>query len=277
MPRPDGPGSFAERLDVREARSSLQPKVAHRGDPHVVALSNTHEVASAGTDDLWHALRPPGRVVHRGVRGTGPEVGEQDVRLVWAPAWPIRIFHFPLRSYEQFRRRTEIFIRHGGFRDAGRFKRLRHAYERGQLEEIYAALVWDDAAIEDGIRDGQLVRDDRVGTLLERCPDPLTGPSGSVRVELDAQDLERERADVELDAMRLITRTQRFTMLQLDRANQRIDELHAKNDHLREKLRRTIGRRVLKRMRRLSGGRRRAAAGELEPERPGTEPGTEGV
>src|SRR4051812_42616344 len=153
--RPDGPGSFAERLVVREARSNLQPKVAHRGDPNVVVLSNTHEVASAGGGDLFEALRPPGRVVHRGVRAADDEeggdgVGLDEVRLVWAPVHPLRIFHFPLRSYEQFVKRTEIFLRHGGFRDTGRFRRLRLAYEEGRLEEIYAGLVWDDAAVGGG-------------------------------------------------------------------------------------------------------------------------------
>jgi hypothetical protein len=249
--RPDGPGSFAERLVVREARSSLQPKVAHRGDPDVVVLSNTHEVASAGGGDLWEALRPPGRVVHRGVRGSGAEedtdVPLEDVRLVWAPVHPLRIFHFPLRSYKQFVHRTEIFLRHGGFRDTGRFRRLRIAYEHGRLDEIYAGLVWDDAAVEDGVREGQLVRDDRLAKLLPRCPDPLEGaPSGSVAVELDPGALAAERAEVELDAMRLMTRTQRFTMLQLDKSRARIDELHQVNRELRSKLGRTLGRRLLK-------------------------------
>ena len=249
--RPDGPGSFADRLVVREARSSLQPKVGHRGDPNVVALSNTHEVASTTTGDLWHALRPPRRLVHRGARSRGPEETEEDVRLVWAPVWPLRIFHFPLRSYEQFRRRTEIFLLHGGFRDSGRFKRLRHHYEQGRLDELYAGLVWDDVAVEDGIRDGQLVRDDRIAKLLPRCPDPLEGAAaGSVAVEVDPGALARERTEVELDAMRLLTRTQRFTMLQLDRSRAKIDELQSRNYQLREKLDRTLGRRLRRVMRR---------------------------
>jgi hypothetical protein len=50
--------------------------------------------------------------------------------------------------------------------------------------------------------------------------------------------------------MRLMTRTQRFTMLRLDQARERIDELHAKNDHLRRKLDRTFGRRLLRLVRR---------------------------
>jgi hypothetical protein len=263
--RPDGPGSFAERLVVREARSNLQPKVAHRGDPDVVVLSNTHEVASAGGGDLFEALRPPGRVVHRGVRGAedeeeGDVPGIEEMRLVWAPVHPLRIFHFPLRSYEQFKKRTEIFLRHGGFRDTGRFRRLRVAYEEGRLDEIYAALVWDDAAVQEGVEEGRLVRDDRLARILPRCPDPLEGgPSGSVPVQLDETELTREQAEVNLDTLRLMARTQRFHMVQLERSRQRIDELHDQNKELRSKLGRTLGRRLLKLTR-----RRRRADKELE-------------
>jgi hypothetical protein len=257
----DGPGSFAERLVVREARSSLQPKVAHRADPDVVVLHRgAHDVASAANGDLWRALRPPGRAVHRSVRRAEDEPGE-DIRLVWAPTWPLRIFHFPLRSFQQFQRRTEISLQHGGFRDSGRFRRLRHQYEEGRLEDVYAELIWDDEAIEEGIMDGQLVRDERLAKLLPRCPDPLaSGGAAEVRVAPDAPQLERERAEVELDAMRLITRTQRFTMLRLDRGREQIDKLHAKNDHLRMKLRRTFGRRLLKVVRRRRARARQRAA-----------------
>jgi glycosyl transferase family 2 len=271
--RPDGPGSFADRLVVREARSNLQPKVAHRGDPDVVVLANTHEVASAGGGDLFEALRPPGRVVHRGVRGADDEEegagpGIEEMRLVWAPSHPLRIFHFPLRSFEQFKTRTEIFLHHGGFRDTGRFRRLRVAYEEGRLDEIYSGLVWDDAAVQEGIREGKLVRDERFAKLLPRCPEPLSGaPAGSVAVELDPEALERERAEVELDTLRLMTRTQRFHMVQLERSRQRIDELHAANKELRSKLGRTLGRRLLKLTRRRRRGER-----ELEPAGDGAAP-----
>src|SRR5215216_2030688 len=68
--RPDGPGTFADRLTVREARSRLQPKVAHRALPNVVSLDRgAHDVALEGPDgDIAAALRPPGRAVHRTVR-----------------------------------------------------------------------------------------------------------------------------------------------------------------------------------------------------------------
>ena len=257
--RPDGPGSFADRLVVREARSSLQPKVAHRADPEVVVLHRgAHDVASSSSGDLWRSLRPPGRAVHRSVRVEVESDGaDEDIRLVWAPVWPLRIFHFPVRSFEQFRRRTEISLRHGGFRDSGRFRRLRRHYEEDRLDELYSELTWTDEQVADGLREGVLVRDERIASLLPRCPDPLiTAESGTVPVVVAEPDLERERAEVELDAMRLMTRTQRFSMLRLDQARERLDELHAKNDHLRLKLSRTLGRRILKLTRRLRARRR---------------------
>jgi hypothetical protein len=272
--RPDGPGSFAERLVVREARSNLQPKVAHRADPNVVVLHRgAHDVASAGGERLWLALRPPGRAVHRSVRALGPNPNGDEIRLVWAPTWPLRIFHFPLRSLDQFRRRTEISLRHGGFRDSGRFRRLRRHYEEGRLEELYAELVWNDDAIEDGMREGSLVRDERIAALLPGCPDPLAAaPANEVRVTPDPSELVRERDEVQLDAMRLLTRTQRFTMLQLDQARERMDELHAKNDQLRMKLSRTMGRRLLKLARRFRTWRRQpAGAPETQPGAPDEE------
>jgi hypothetical protein len=133
--------------------------------------------------------------------------------------------------------------------------------------------VWDDSQIEEGIRDGELVRDDRFARILPRCPDPLSGaPSESVRVEPDAEALERERAEVEFDAMRLMSRTQRFTMLQLDRTRGRIDELHETLDRVRAKLHKTLGRRLLKLARRVT--RRGEAEDELAapPAAPGSGP-----
>ncbi len=50
--RPDGPGSFAERLVFRERRSTLQPKVAHRADPDVVVLHRgAHDIAAAANGE----------------------------------------------------------------------------------------------------------------------------------------------------------------------------------------------------------------------------------
>jgi Glycosyl transferase family 2 len=232
--RPDGPGSFAERLVVREALSSLQSKVLHRGDPNAVVLSNTHEVAATGEEDLWLALRPPGRAVVRALRDNGGlDASAEDVRLVWAPAWPIRILHFPVRSFEQFKRRAEISLSAGGWGDHGRFGRLREMLDGGRLEELYAELVCGDAAVEEGIAAGRLVRDERLARLLPRCPHPLSAAPGGVRVEPDPIELECELAELEFDAMRLLTRTHRFTLLQLDRLRDRAFELQTKLGKLR--------------------------------------------
>jgi hypothetical protein len=233
--RPDGPGTFAERLVVREARSRLQPKVAHRAVPDAVSLDRgAHDVAPAGpTGDVAENLRPPGRPVHRTVRDTEGEPGadgREETRLVWAPTWPLRILHFPVRSFDQFRRRTEIAIFEGRFPDWGRFKRLRELYEAGRFDEIFADLVLDDAEVEQGISEGRLVRDERFAGLLPRCPDPLEGGEpGTVRVEPSPEEAERERADLELDAMRLLSRTQRWTTIQRDRNRRRMEDLRARS------------------------------------------------
>lgn len=272
--RPDASGSWFERMIYREALGSLQPKAAHRGDRDAVVINQTHEVVSVGPDrDLWSGLRPPGRMVHRSTRATSEERHEEsdrpEVRLIWAPTHPLRIFHFPLRSFEQFRKRTEIFLRHGGWRDTGRFRRLRYAYEQDRLEELYAELVWDDSQIEEAIGEEELVRDDRFAKLLPQCPDPLSGaPAGSVRVEPDAEDLARETVEVEYDAMRLMSRTQRFTMLQLDRSRERLDELRNTLDETRAKLNRTLGRRLLNRARALRKQRKAEGAPATSPGRP---------
>ena len=232
--RPDGPGSFAERLVIREARSSLQPKVLHRADPNAVVLSNTHEVAATRGEDLWQALRPPGRAVVRLLRENGEvDVPAEDIRLVWAPAWPIRILHFPVRSLEQFERRAQISLSAGGWGEHGRYGRLREVVDSGRLGELYAELVCDDAAVAEGIAAGRFVRDERLARRLPRCPHPLSGAPAGVRAEPDPIELERELAELEFDVMRLLTRTQRFTLLQLDRLRDRVFQLQTKLGDLR--------------------------------------------
>jgi hypothetical protein len=235
--RPDGPGTFAERLTVREARSRLQPKVAHRALPNVVSLDRgAHDVALEGPDgDVASTLRPPGRAVHRTVRDEDEAPEEQqldeETKLVWAPEWPLRILHFPVRSFEQFKRRTEVAIFEGHYPNWGRFKRLRELYEQGKLDEVFADLALDDADVEEGLREGRLVRDERFVELLPKCPDPLGGGEpGGIRVEASAEDAARERAQLEFDAMQLLGRTSRWTGIQRDRNRDRIESLQGRLD-----------------------------------------------
>jgi hypothetical protein len=240
--RPDGAGSFATRLTVRESRARLQPKVAHRAEPDVVVLDRGgHDVAVPGPGgDVTETLRPPGRPVHRTIRdpkGTDTARTADETRLVWAPRWPLRILHFPVRSFAQFKRRTEIAIFEGRFPDWGRFRRLREQFEEGRLDELYAELLWDDVALDSGIRDGRLVRDERLASLLPKCPDPLNGaPAGSVRVEPEPDELEREEAELEFEAMQLLGRTERWLIVQRERTRRRNEALQSQRDIKRRKV-----------------------------------------
>jgi len=255
--RPDGPGTFAERLTVREARSRLQPKVAHRALPNVVSLDRgPHDVALEGPDgDVASTLRPPGRAVHRSVRDEGDEDApsedqqlEDETKLVWAPTWPVRILHFPVRSFDQFKRRTEVAIFEGHYPDWGRFRRLRELYEQGKLEEVYADLVLDDSEVAQGIEEGRLVRDERFATMLPQCPDPLEGGEpGSLRVEPRSEEAQRELAQLEFDAMQLLGRTSRWTGIQRDRNRERIESLQERLDEATTQ--RDQARKLLKRAR----------------------------
>lgn len=234
--RPDGPGTFAQRLTIREARSRYQPKVAHRADPQVVMMDRgPHDVAALGpSGDVAETIRPPGRPVHRVIRNR--ELGAsawppEDTRFVWAPWWPVRILHFPVRSSAQFRRRTQIAIFEGMFPDRGRFRRLREHYEAGRFEELYGELIFDQAEVEEGLQAGRLVVDERFAGLLGRCPDPLDGgPSGTLRVESTREELERDRAAIEFDAMQVLARTSRWLMLNRERNRDRMAKLIAQRD-----------------------------------------------
>ena len=226
--RPDGPGSFADRLTIRETRSRYQPKVAHRADPDVVSIDRgPHDVAVVGpSGDVTETIRPPGRPVHRVIRNR--ELGasawpQEDTRLVWAPWWPVRILHFPVRSSAQFRRRTQIAIFEGMFPDRGRFQRLREHYEEGRFDELYRELIFDESEVEAGLEAGRLVVDERFARMLARCPDPLAGgPSGTLRVEPSPEELERDRAELEFDAMYVLARTSRWLMVNRDRNRERL-------------------------------------------------------
>jgi len=265
--RPDGPGGFADRLTVREARSRLQPKVAHRAFADVVSLDRgAHDVAVEGPGgDVAETLRPPGRAVHRSVRdpvGSSDASPEDETRLVWAPMWPLRILHFPVRSFAQFKRRTEVAIFEGHYPDWGRFKRLREEYEAGRFEELYADLVLDDDDVAAGIDEGRLVHDERFARLLSSCPDPLDGGRpGTIRVESNSADAQRERDQLEFDAMQLLSRTSRWTGVQRDRNRERIESTQEELDQTTEQ--RDKARRRLKRTRaRLDRKKERLAKAE---------------
>lgn len=242
--RPDGPGSFAHRLTIREASARYQPKVAHRADPDVVMMDRgPHDVAAVGpSGDVTETIRPPGRPVHRVIRNR--ELGmsswpPEDTRFVWAPSWPVRILHFPIRSSDQFKRRTQIAIFEGMFPDRGRFRRLREHYEAGRFEELYSELILDGAEVDEGLRAGRLIADERFARLLDRCPDPLEGgPSGALGVQVTPEELQRERDALEFDAMHVLARTSRWLMANRERNRERMAKLIEQRDEAQSRVKR---------------------------------------
>jgi len=214
-----------------------------------------HDVAALGpSGDVADSVRPPGRPVHRVIRNRELGVStwpEEETRLTWAPSWPVRILHFPVRSSAQFKRRTQIAIFEGMFPDRGRFKRLREHYEQGRFSELYRELIFDESDVQEGLRQGRLVVDERFARLLASCPDPLAGGSaGSLRVEPSPEELESDRAALEFDAMHTLARTSRWLMVNRDRNRERLAKVIEQRDAAQARERRF--------RRRAGGGRLRA-------------------
>jgi Glycosyl transferase family 2 len=225
--RPDGPGPFWERMTVREARSQLRPKVAHRAVPDATLHRGAHDVDIERDEG---GVRHSGRAVMRAVKGNR---GAGDDRLVWAPAWPARVLHFPLRSFEQYRRKVEVTLR-GGFDDKAHDE-LRREYEAGRLPELYAGLVEDEESTRAGLRDGRLVEDTTVRDRLSEESDPVRDPAepdatadpAAHPAEPDAAAEDSAGVDMELeeiraDAMQTLARTQRSLIRQLDAFRRRV-------------------------------------------------------
>jgi Glycosyl transferase family 2 len=222
-PRPEFParpgyGEWWERMTVREVRSRLRPKIAHRAEPDVVLHRGAHDVDFEHEAGSKHA----GRAVMRAVKEDADEA--DDGRLVWAPVFPARVMHFPIRSFEQYKRRVETTIFHGGFEDRAHGD-LRQAYDEGRLPELYERLIIDDEEVTRGIRERRLVRDTRIRDFLEACPDPLgSDPVGAEQPlrEGTAAEQEAELDEIRHDAMQSLARTQRSLIRQLDNFRERV-------------------------------------------------------
>jgi Glycosyl transferase family 2 len=215
-PRP-GRGEWWERMTVRERRSRLRPKIAHRAEPDVVLHRGAHDVDFEDESGSRHA----GRAVMRAVKEDAEAA--EDGRLVWAPIFPARVMHFPIRSFEQYKRRVETTLFHGGFDDRAHDD-LRAAYEEGRLPELYERLTLDDEEAVRAIRERRLVRDTRIREFLEAAPDPLAGgPSTPTKFrEGTAAEQEAELAEIRHDAMQTLARTQRSLVRQLDSFRERV-------------------------------------------------------
>jgi hypothetical protein len=161
VPRPDDGEPFSERMTARLAQhapindptSFYRPvvKVAHRGNPHVTVARGNHALADSAFRTLtaWH---------------------------------PIEVLHFPLRSQSQWGRKVELqggaFTKHIERSGTGYHLKGYDALQRGRIDEQHAALVVDDAALEQGLQDGTLVLDTRLRDALRAIRDgkPATFP-----------------------------------------------------------------------------------------------------
>ena len=146
VPRPDGHPFFAERMTVRTTTPSFHPhplsthsKSAHRGSAHARIGRGNHEAFG------------PGLVPVRG----------------W---YPIEILHFPVRSLEHCRRKyvTQFVAleRNAEKGIPGHMAEAYRAYRAGRLDDFYAPLVVDDAALDAGLSAGEYVADVRLRDRL---------------------------------------------------------------------------------------------------------------
>jgi hypothetical protein len=198
-----GEGSFAERLTVREARFLRPPKSAHRTHRRIV-LDHPHPTRigvqkSKSKGDVF-AGRP-------GLRDSAADhPADLKDELVFAPTFPLRVLHFPVRSPAQYRHRVELTEKAGLLESKSR-QELRTAYEAGALDDVYADLILDDEAVARGIEVGALVEDTDFRDYLAACPDPLKGgasPLGSRSWSEERR--QRELAELQFDGMRALTR-----------------------------------------------------------------------
>ena len=178
IPRPDGPGSFAERLTIRESRFRRPPKTAHRTHPGI-KLWTAHPI------DLWVKREAPprsGLVGKPSLRVEAKHKEEQELDLVLAPEFPIGALHFPLRSFAQYQKKIAIADHNKMWDRNEETKALHDAYRSGRLEEVFAGLVLGDETVETGLAEGWLVEDTDLRDYLLACPGVLEdgeAPHGS--------------------------------------------------------------------------------------------------
>jgi hypothetical protein len=169
LPRPDSPGSFAERMTIREARFRRPPKTAHRTHPSV-KLWSAHPI------DIWvkHEASPQSSLVGKpSLRVEASHREERELDLVLAPVFPIGVLHFPLRSFEHYRKKIQIADHNRFWERSEETRALHEAYEEGRLEEVYEKLLLDDEAVARGLADKWLVEDTTFRDFLLACPGVL--------------------------------------------------------------------------------------------------------
>lgn len=99
----NGPGSYLERMVYRESRFLRPPKAARRSHPEV-SLDQPHPTRFS-LEQEWDTAAFVGRA---GLDDISRDLSSGALALVWAPVFPVRILHFPIRSFGQYKRRVEV-------------------------------------------------------------------------------------------------------------------------------------------------------------------------
>jgi hypothetical protein len=195
-----GEEPFAERLTIREARALRPPKAAHRTHPRIV-LDHPHPTR------IWIENAAATAVEGRpGLTITDTKHPVPTEELVFAPSFPIRVLHFPIRSAAQYRKRVEL-AEGAGMLESWWRADLLEAHEGGRLDQVYDELALSDAEVERGIEDGVLVEDTGFRDYLAASPDPLEGGDAPTGVRAWPEERRRRELDeLELDAMYALTK-----------------------------------------------------------------------
>jgi hypothetical protein len=188
---------------IREARFRRPPKTAHRAHP-LIKMWERHPI------DIWVKNdRSPrsGLVGKPALRIESNHRDDPGLELVMAPEFPIGVLHFPLRSFEQYRKKVDLVAQNRLFDRDAEAQALREAYESGQLEELYDALIPDDAEVSRGIEEGWLVEDTSFRDYLLACPNVAQeGAAGLPSRNLSPQQREVALAEMREDGMYAISR-----------------------------------------------------------------------
>lgn len=244
--RPDETGPFYERMTIRERLSTVRPKLAHRPHPEIIAPSGAHRVMLEGAGAPGHRGRP-------WLRSAVDESVEAEGWLTPAPVFPIRILHYPVRSYEQYRRRVEISSAGGRHTGDPRAREIYAALADGKLDEIYADYALDDQAVARALESGKLVEDTRIRDAILAAPDFTKDPELlDHRKPLADGAPEEEWSELAEDTMGALLRSESI-------ATERLDEVRKESRKTEKRVKR-LRRRVRKLERTPTRRARRAAA-----------------
>jgi hypothetical protein len=198
-PRVDGEGPFYSRLVYREAKSFnprgtvLESKVAHRPHPEVVVAPGNHSISGADLSTV-----PAGEV--------------------------LEIFHFPMRSYEQFEHKV-VQIGHGyeqipnlSPEVGGDQLALLARHREGKLRDYYDGLVLDRDALERGLQMGSIVVDRRLENFMR-----------------DLRSGERSQARASAPYAKLLLQRMMNTVGELDKSREELVALRSGLERERER------------------------------------------